>query len=429
MSGTVHLDILRDADHRANSGDAAGRDGFARAALEAARGGGVKSRHLYIHVPFCFHKCHYCDFYSFVDSRDRQGAFTDRLIEELRALAPFSDALETVFVGGGTPTLLAVEHWTRVLGVMRDEFAFATELEFTVECNPETATAALMRELAAGGVNRVSVGAQSFEPRHLATLERWHEPANVERALGLAAEAGIGRRSLDLIYAIPGQSVDDWKRDLARVERFVDRGLVDHASCYALTYEPNTAMTKRLERGEFEAADDEVEVAMYRETVASLGAVGLGRYEVSNFAKAGGESRHNLAYWRGRDWLAAGPSASAHVAGARWKNVPRLTTWMESVERSGGWSAVVDVEPADAERALAEKIMMGLRIAEGLDAGEIVGMARRIGRDEALLTRIAEHMESGELERREDRIVLTEAGVLFADGVAGSLMDAVAAEG
>ena len=137
--------------------------------------GGARARSLYIHVPFCFHKCHYCDFYSFVDNQDRQAAFVETLGKELRAIAPWAEAIETVFVGGGTPTLLAVDLWKRLLDVLHDAYDLAASCEFTVECNPETATPELMRTLRTGGVNRISIGAQSFEPRHLKTLERWHD--------------------------------------------------------------------------------------------------------------------------------------------------------------------------------------------------------------------------------------------------------------
>ncbi|QYU68363.1 coproporphyrinogen III oxidase family protein [Leptolyngbya sp. 15MV] len=206
-------------------------------------------RSLYIHIPFCFHKCHYCDFYSFVDTQDRQGPMVDRLVRELSAQAPWTrgEVLETVFVGGGTPSLLRPELWERLLGAMHAVLRFGQQTEFTVECNPETVTPELMAVLRSGGVNRVSIGAQSFEARHLRTLERWHDPENVARAIELARRAGIERQSVDLIYAIPGQTLDDWARDL---ERTLALGTT-HVSCYNLTYEPNTAMAVRLRRGEF----------------------------------------------------------------------------------------------------------------------------------------------------------------------------------
>ncbi|MGP1346039.1 MAG: radical SAM family heme chaperone HemW [Phycisphaerales bacterium] len=419
-------------------------------------------RSLYIHIPFCFHKCHYCDFYSFVDNRDRQGEFTDRLIEELTAIARHAGpsdpssapparpalrpALNTIFVGGGTPSLLKPALWERLLAALHERFDLApdgTACEFTVECNPETVTPTLMDTLHRGGVNRVSIGAQSFDPRHLKTLERWHDPDNVDRALRMAADAGIHRRSIDLIYAIPGQTLDDWKRDLDRALALGDadpqRGAIDHLSCYALTYEPNTAMTKRLARGDFEPADEDTEVAMCNHTVSALRDAGFERYEVSNFARhgptpgAGCRCRHNLVYWGHAgdgQWLAAGPSGSAHAAGHRWKNLPHLGDWMLGVQRTNGYAPIVDHEPPDPRRALAERIMLALRVAEGLDADATIDHARRLDPTGATAERlIAAAEEQTRLDLLEHdttgdphRWRLTERGHLFADGIAATLM-------
>lgn len=384
---------------------------------------------LYIHVPFCFHKCHYCDFYSFVDTKDRQGAFVDSLETELRTLAAHAGPLRTVFVGGGTPSLLRVDLWERLLGVMGGLFDLTDPaLEFTVECNPETVTPELMRALRAGGVNRVSVGAQSFNREHLGVLERWHEPESVGRALRLASEAGIGRRSMDLIFGVPGQTLDGWRADLgAALAVGASAGGIDHLSCYALTYEPNTAMTARLKRGEFDPVDDDAEAEMYLATVEMLRGAGLERYEVSNFARPGSECRHNMAYWRQEQWLAAGPSASAHVGARRWKNVPRLTDWMEGVDRSGGFSPVVDFEGPDPVRALSERLMTGLRLAEGIDAADALRRAAEVGAEAALARAVETGVARGHLSERSGRWRLTEEAWLLADGIAADLMHAVSA--
>lgn len=389
------------------------------------------ARSLYIHVPFCFHKCHYCDFYSFVDTQDRQAGFVDRLLEELESLGRHAGGdgrgpvrLETIFVGGGTPSLLRPDLWSRVLAGLHAHFDLsAPTLEFTVECNPETVTSELMATLAGGGVNRVSVGAQSFESRHLKTLERWHDPENVTRAMELADGAGIRRRNIDLIFGIPQQTVGQWESDLRRAMEIVPSA--DHLSCYALTYEPNTAMTQRLKRGEFTPMDEDSEVEMYTLCVEMLRAHGLERYEVSNFARPGSECRHNLAYWRQEQWLAAGPSASAHIAGQRWKNVPRLTDWMEGVAESGGYSPMEDFEGPDAGRALAERLMMGLRIREGVDAARSLADAAAMGRREHLERAVERQTSFGLLTHEAGRWTLTERGYLQADGVAAEMMGAI----
>ena len=410
------------------------------------------ARSLYIHTPFCVHKCHYCDFYSFVDSRGQQAAFVERLIGELAAIAPHATApLRTIFVGGGTPSLLEVALWTRLLAALHANFdlsrmgrgaAGATPArgEFTVECNPESTTPELLDALVAGGVNRVSIGAQSFEPRHLRTLERRHDPANVAKAVNAARAAGVERISVDLIFAIPGQTLDEWKRDL---DITIGLGL-HHLSCYNLTYEPNTAMTQRLRAGEFAAIDDDLETDMFEHTVGTLLAAGLERYEVSNFARGGiggpHASLHNLAYWRHEQWLAAGPSASGHLwAGPsphggswRWKNVPRLDDYLAS--GAPGFSPAIDVESPDARRSLCERLMMGIRITEGVGASDMLAHAHAIDTSTAarLAARVAELRASGLIAPGQpaatanDRWRLTDAGFLMTDHVAAELMAAVA---
>lgn len=410
---------------------------MASAAVPLSEAGGVgvqpvaAVRSLYIHVPFCFHKCHYCDFYSLVDTRDRQEAFTGRLCRELEALAPWAagEPLRTVFVGGGTPSLLRVDLWERLLACLRERFDLSAmgsgpghgagggrvegQGEFTVECNPETVSPELMACLAAGGVNRVSVGAQSFNPVHLKTLERWHDPENVGRAIELARAAGISRQSLDLIFAIPEQTLEEWQSDL---ERALALGTT-HLSCYNLTYEPKTAMTSRLERGDFEPACNDLEAEMYTLTLSTLRAAGLERYEVSNYAKPGDEARHNLAYWRQEQWLAAGPSASAHVGGHRWKNSPRLDDYLLLDDR--GFAPIVDHEAPDALRAVVERLMTGLRLAQGVPVNELGKSA------EHLAAPAKRWMQSGHMTESGARWRLTDRGFLIADTIIADLMDAL----
>ncbi|MEN0020879.1 MAG: radical SAM family heme chaperone HemW, partial [Planctomycetota bacterium] len=376
---------------------------------------------------------HYCDFYSLVDTRDRQPAFTARLIRELEAIAPLAsgEPLSTIFVGGGTPTLLERTHWQTLLAAMHSSFDM-TDMgqgsgEFTVECNPETADAELFDTLVEGGVNRLSIGAQSFDKRHLHTLQRWHDPDTVPRAIELARAAGIERISIDLIFAIPGQTTAEWENDL---DRALGLG-IDHVSCYALTYEPNTVMTARMERGEFQPADDDIEADMYELTVAKLAAAGLDRYEVSNFAKPGEACRHNLAYWRHESWLAAGPSASGHLLSAqggswRYKIVPRIGNYLEG----DGVSAVTDLEPPEAGRLAIERVMTGLRLSEGVRRDAIIADAEAASPGATSRVERAErpHIDAGRLDVVEaeegSRWRLTEAGYLFADGIASDLMAA-----
>ncbi|MEO1584465.1 MAG: radical SAM family heme chaperone HemW [Planctomycetota bacterium] len=384
-------------------------------------------RSLYIHVPFCLHKCHYCDFYSFVDRRDRQGAFTDRLCRELDALAPLAagQTLHTIFVGGGTPTLLAAEHWRTLLGCLHGNFSIARDTsgqtEFTVECNPETADETLFGVLAEGGVNRLSIGAQSFDTRHLKALERHHEPASVGRALTLAGDAGIKRRSLDLIYAIPGQTTDECRVDLNEALTLP----IDHISAYNLTYEPQTAMTARLASNDFVPADEDTELEMFHAARERCAAHGLRAYEISNFARPGFECRHNLAYWRQHDWLAAGPSASGHVAGHRYKVIPNLREYLKHDE--DGFPQIIDHEPPDARRLLIERLMTGIRLAEGLDHPSITRSAAALDAETAdrLHREIEGIAAEGYTTLTDGRLCLTDEGFPIADSIALRLMSAV----
>ncbi|MFN7019949.1 MAG: radical SAM family heme chaperone HemW [Phycisphaerales bacterium] len=422
----------------------AGQPGVATAGLPLlSRGTDERPpiRSLYIHTPFCAHKCHYCDFYSFVDTRDQQSAFVDRLVSELQALAPMAagQPLRTVFIGGGTPSLLRIDLWERLLSEIGGLFNLSMIrsgspvdvhglAEFTVECNPESASPELMALLRSGGVNRVSIGAQSFHLRHLKTLERWHDPDNVACAVEAARTAGIPRQSIDLIFGIPGQTLEDWNDDLRRALALK----TEHLSCYSLTYEPNTAMTRRLAMGDFEPVAEDLEVEMFRHTVRTLRSAGLDRYEVSNFARPGRGSRHNIAYWLQEQWLAAGPSASGHAwAGAgercgshRWKNVPRLGDYLAG-GHGEGFSPIVDHEPPDPRRLVRERVMTGLRMAAGLDPRSVFAGLPAQDLD-ALVAAARSASDSGWLSVSGEAWRLTDEGYLLADRVCADLMACVA---
>jgi len=376
-----------------------------------------RARGLYVHVPFCFHKCHYCDFYSFVDREGRSGDYLAQLERDVDwTLARVEGEIDTVFVGGGTPTLLTADE-LRAFTAQVGRFPLAAGFEWTVEANPETIDLEKARVLAAAGVNRVSIGAQSFDPRHLKTLERWHDPANVARAAGFLREAGIANFNIDLIFGIPGQTLAEWREDLARALAIGP----EHLSCYGLTYEQNTAMTKRLERGEFEPCDDALEAEMYEATVDTLAAAGFARYEVSNYARAGRECRHNLVYWRNEPWWAIGPSASGFVAGHRYKVVPRLGDWLARAAGDDAGQPVVDHEAPDEARHASEALMIGLRLAEGIGA-ELERRAVEIQPARAAV--IAKAIADGLLERdaAAGRLRFTRRGMLLANEVLTELV-------
>ncbi len=387
--------------------------------LEApAGGGGAPAVKLgwYLHVPFCFHKCHYCDFYSIVDSRDRQASFTGRLIEEIEAFSTFHPQIvphpSTIFVGGGTPTLLRIDLWERLLAALAP---WAGEgIEFTVEANPETVTPELAKTLAAGGVNRVSIGAQSFNPIHLKTLERWHDPANVGRAVEWFRGAGIARVNLDLIFGIPGQTLDDWWADLDAALALAPA----HLSCYGLMYEPNTALTARMRAGSVQPIDDDVEAAMYELTIDALAAHGYEHYEISAWAKPGEQCNHNLLYWTNANWWPFGPSASGHWNGTRWKNVARLGEYIESRDLP----PITEVEQVDADVRVGEELMLSLRLIKGIERERYQHLLAQGRRGEARDIAVRQAIDRGHLVWANDCLRLTRDGLMLADEVISELL-------
>jgi oxygen-independent coproporphyrinogen III oxidase len=369
-------------------------------------------RGLYIHVPFCFHKCHYCDFYSIVDDRDRQTAFVDRLTDELAWWCDqFPLRPATLFVGGGTPTLLSVAAWQRLLSAIADRGILEHVTEFTVEANPETVTADLLRVLTRGRVNRISIGAQSFDPDLLKMLERWHEPASVARAVALARDAGIDNVNLDLIFAIPGQSDDQLERDL-------DAALAlepHHLSCYSLIFEPGTPLHQRRRQGSVHPVDEEIERRFYQRVIARLADAGYEHYEVSNWARPARRCAHNLLYWRNADWLGLGPSAASHCDGRRWKNVPHLGRYLAS----RGRAPIAEEETLPPARSIGERLMLSLRLTEGVDWPWI---ERHAPDGDARRSEIDRLLALGLLQRTDTHLRLTDEGRLLADSVLAALL-------
>ena len=334
-------------------------------------------------------------------------------MRELRASAGMMFVpIRTIFVGGGTPTFLAPVLWKELGRVLQEVAPLAEDGEFTVEANPETVTRELADVLVEAGVNRISIGAQSFDHRHLRMLERQHDPRNVERSVDIFRRAGIDNINLDLIFAIPGQSLADWANDLERVLELQPA----HLSCYGLTYEPNTAMTQRLKAGQFERTDEALEAEMYDLTIDRLVAAGLNQYEISNWSIPGRQCKHNLAYWTNENWWAVGPSASGHMNGLRWKNVPRLGEYLER-EFDGGFPPVTDVERVDSDARAGEELMLRLRLLDGIPHERLEALLNTARR--AALQR---HAESGLLKWDERGVRFTRKGLLLADTVLAELI-------
>ncbi|MAB83758.1 MAG: coproporphyrinogen III oxidase [Phycisphaerae bacterium] len=370
---------------------------------------------LYVHVPFCRHRCHYCDFFTIAGREDAFDAYVDRLKSEIRASAScIQGPLQTVFIGGGTPTILPPKLLAEVLQEIRSALPVASDCEWSVEANPETVTPEIAAALADGGVTRVSLGAQSFQPERLKALERRHDPATVERSLQRLRSAGIDELSLDLIFAIPGQTLAQWESDL---DIAVGLG-IRHLSAYSLIYEQGTPLTRRRDRGEVAPIPEDLEAAMFEHAIRRLDAEGMRHYEVSNWAIPGSECRHNLLYWRNQDWWPIGPGASGHVQGIRWKNVPRLGLYLEGQ----GLPPVTRPEQLDEDGRIGEAFMMGLRLLQGIPVQRLESLLACGDRSGARRRAIEGHVADGHLIMDAVSLRFTPRGLMVADSIMVDLL-------
>jgi len=411
-----HLNVL---DDTTRSGDSPAQPFSADGVLTHAESAGAVVQGIYVHVPFCVHRCHYCDFFTIAGRDEQRGAYVDRLLDEAAAAVPRLPAgIETVFIGGGTPTHLPPADLARLLGGLGSLLSAGRHAicEWTIEANPDTISPTVADILAEYGLNRVSLGAQSFHAGSLKALERRHDPRNVGQAMEFLRAVGIDDLSIDLIFAIPGQDnpLEIWKRDL-------DAALAlspTHLSCYGLTYERGTPLRRRLDVGQVVRVSEETEARMYEYTQDRLGAAGFEQYEISNWARPGHRCLHNLGYWRNANWWALGPSASGHVDGRRWRNVPRLGPWLEG----SGLSPIDSFEQLDADGRLGERLMLGLRLQEGVALRLVEEATAAPKRGPARQAAIDRGLEGGLLLWHGDRLTLTARGLLLADGVIAELL-------
>jgi oxygen-independent coproporphyrinogen-3 oxidase len=367
---------------------------------------------LYVHVPFCITRCGYCDFNTYTPAElggVNPDAWLNALGSELELAAARLDGptVNTVFVGGGTPSLLGGPRMVALLGMVREHFTLAPDAEVTTEANPESAWPDFFAAIRDAGYTRVSLGMQSVVPHVLGVLDRIHTPNRSAAAAREALDAGFDHVSLDLIYGTPGESDDDLLRS---VDTAVETG-VDHVSAYALVVEEGTALARRVRRGELAAPDDDVLARRYELVDERLSAAGMTWYEVSNWCRPGGECRHNLGYWDGGQWWGAGPGAHGYVGATRWWNVKHPNAYAQAL--AGGALPVAGFEQLDDQARHTEDVLLKIRLRQGLPIG-LLGEGER-GRAE---TAVAD----GLLVSDGDRLVLTGRGRLLADGVVRSLL-------
>ena len=399
-------------------GEPAAADGSLPEAAAGRLGGAPFG--VYVHVPFCLTRCGYCDFNTYTATELGSGAsresYAALAIGELKlaakVLAGRAGPVQTVFFGGGTPTLLPPGDLIAILRAIDAELGLAHDVEVTTEANPETVDEPVLAELRAGGFTRISLGMQSAVPRVLAVLDRVHQPGRPEQCVAWARSAGFGHVSLDLIYGTPGETDADWETSL-------DRALAagpDHISAYSLIVEEGTRLAARIRRGELPMPDDDVLADRYLIADERLGAAGFRWYEVSNWAVSDdARCRHNELYWTGGDWWGIGPGAHSHVGGTRWWNVRHPAAYAQRI--SAGVSPAQAREVlTDGERA-TERIMLASRLAAGCPVAYLTPAGRAAARtavEDGLASRVA---------LAQGAVRLTQRGRLLADAVIRNLTD------
>jgi oxygen-independent coproporphyrinogen-3 oxidase len=360
-----------------------------------------RARHLYVHLPFCAHRCGYCDFVTLVGKREGHGAYVDALLAELELERDvLAEGVETVFLGGGTPTFTEPGELARLLD------ALPRAAEVTVEANPETVTPQLASLLRESGVTRVSLGAQSFDPRLLAVLERRAGPDDVRRAFYHLRDACFDNISLDLIYGIPGQSPSDLERDLTAALALAP----EHLSCYELEAKPGTRFVHAW-GAELARQEDAME-GYFEQVVETLVAAGYRWYETANFCREGRQARHNMAYWLGRDYLGLGMGAVSTVADLRWRNAPKLAPYLAAL--ASGVRPPRELEQLDGKTRVVERLMLGLRLDRPVPLGEVAGAIEPGALDR--LERL------GLVERIDGSLGLTRRGRFLGGGVTAELI-------
>jgi putative oxygen-independent coproporphyrinogen III oxidase len=374
---------------------------------------------MYVHVPFCTTRCGYCDFNTYTASElgplpgASRASYVDAAIGELdqavRVLGPDAPPVSTIFVGGGTPTLLPADDLGRLVGAIRERFGLTADAEVTTESNPESIDAEGLERLVEAGFNRVSFGMQSAVPHVLAVLDRIHSPGRPQQAVAEARAAGFASVSLDLIYGAPGESLDDWRRSLEAALAAEP----DHLSAYALIVEEGTRLATQVRRGQLPMTDDDDLADKYLLAEQVLTAHGLAAYEVSNWSRTPEDRcRHNVAYWRGDNWWGVGPGAHSHVGGTRWWNVKHPAAYAARLADQSSPAYAREVLSTEDRRI--ERVLLELRLSDGLELDVLTATEQR---------RVPDLVARGLVELPGRRLVLTLQGRLLADGVVRDLLD------
>lgn len=389
------------------------------AKVESPRSSAQRALSFYIHIPYCAKRCGYCDFNTYTPqelSTSDLGLITrpyvDSALKEIElAKSEVGDAtVPTLFFGGGTPSLMPSSEIARLINGVKGLFEFDANIEVTLEANPDTLTLAYLDEIRAAGVNRLSIGMQSAVKHVLVALDRTHNPENVARACKLAREAGFEHLSVDLIYGTPGETAQDWRESFESALALP----IDHISAYALIVESGTKLAARVKRGELVMPNDDETAEKYLDFDAAAESAGFSWYELSNWAKPGGECRHNIAYWDGSYWWGIGPGAHSYLNGRRWWNLKHPVTYQSAL--SEGKSPIADSEILSDENLRAEFLMLQIRMKFGIELNKLELKQQA----QAKNFRDSGHIDSSEWAR--GRLALTPSGRLIADRIVRELM-------
>jgi len=370
----------------------------------------------YIHIPYCVKRCGYCDFNTYTPSELKiteglaqiSNSYIDLLLMEIKAAkvqVGQSANVPSIFFGGGTPSLMQPDDIGRVISTIKSEFILLPDAEITMECNPDTVTKESLAAFRAIGVNRVSFGMQSAVKHVLATLDRTHNPENLLQVTTWAKEVGFSEISVDLIYGTPGESLSDWQTSINAALTLP----ITHISAYALIVEEGTKLAAQIKRGEVAQVDDDLTAEKYLVAEKAFTAAGFEWYELSNWAKSGSLSKHNLAYWLGDNWWGAGPGAHSHLNGKRFWNVKHPNLYKERV--LANQSPVADSEVLEELQIESERLMLSLRLPSGVDKQSL---------NELQLAELSSYVESGHLDQanwNQGRATLTLDGRLIADRI------------
>lgn len=369
---------------------------------------------IYIHIPFCRKACHYCNFHFSTNTRNTDD-FLTALRQEIQLQKNYLNGrpVETVYYGGGTPSLLPAAELTALNELIRDVFEVTPGAEYTLETNPDDITPAALAAWKAAGFNRLSIGIQSFFEGHLQWMNRAHNAVQARQSVQWAHEAGFHSLTIDLIYGVPGLSAAQWTANIETAAQLD----IQHLSCYALTVEPGTALEKMIGMQKKEAVDPEAAALHFEILMERAAALGFEHYEISNFAKPGYRSRHNSAYWQGTHYLGLGPSAHSFNGVSRQWNVSNNGIYIQSLQ---GGSLPFEMETLNPVQQLNEYIMTALRTLEGLNLDKV---ERDWGANQAERLRRAAtaFIENGRMQLTGGHLCLTRAGKLFADGIAAAL--------